>query len=100
MRTVCAVAAALLIRAAPACAQLVGGPAFVLFDARNGDFGSLSSRAMNTGAGFESYGLVTEFLTTPFEPVPEPATFALMIGGLAMLLAARVRMRRTTRLGA
>ncbi len=69
-----------------------GGPGFVLFDARNGDFGSLSSRAMNTGAGFESYGLVTEFLTTPFEPVPEPATFALMIGGLAMLLAARVRM--------
>ena len=55
---------------------------------------------MNTGAGFESYGLVTELLTTPFEPVPEPATFSLMIGGLAMLLAARLRMRRTTRLGA
>lgn len=43
----------------------------VFLDARNGSFGSDSSRAHNFGTGFESYGLVTEFKTTSIS-VPEP----------------------------
>lgn len=77
----------------------LGGPGFVLFDAHNGDFGDQSSRAMRFASGYESYGLVTEFLTTPFEVAPEPETWALMCGGLSMLLiiAKQARRRLVTR---
>lgn len=69
------------------------GPGYVLFDAHNGDFGTQSSRAMRLGGGFESYGLVTEFLTTPLDVVPEPAAWALTGGGVVVLLVVRRRRR-------
>lgn len=71
------------------------GPGFILFDAHNGDFGALSSRAFNCcGSGFESYGLVTEFLNTPLQLVPEASTWSLTSGGLVLLGVALARMRR------
>jgi probable HAF family extracellular repeat protein len=60
----------------------------LFLDARNGDFGSASSRADNFGPGFTSTGLVTQFTI----PVPEPGTWALFgIGALGLLACKRLR---------
>src|SRR5712691_5279134 len=55
----------------------------VFFDARNGTFGSNSSRAHDFGSGFESFGLVTGFSGDELAPVPEPATLTLLAPALA-----------------
>ena len=63
----------------------------VFFDGRFDDFGTTSSRAHNFGAGFESIGLVTEFLHETSTTVPEPSTYALMATGLAAIAFVRRR---------
>lgn len=69
-----------------------GSPGFVLFNARNGDFGNISSRALNCcGGGLESYGLVTRFLSTPFAVVPEASTWSMMRAALVMVVMLTVR---------
>lgn len=65
----------------------------VFFDARNGSFGTDSSRAHNFGSAFANYGLVTGFSDDGLTPVPEPATLTLLAPALAW--AAWRRHRRT-----
>jgi hypothetical protein len=55
----------------------------VFFDARNGTFGTDSSRAHNFGSEFANWGLVTGFSDDGLAPVPEPATLTLLAPVLA-----------------
>ena len=52
--------------------------------------GGIMSRAHNFGSGFDNRGLVTEFLLGDANPVPAPATWALVALGLLV-----VRRRRS-----
>lgn len=54
----------------------------VFFDSHFDTFGNISSRSQDFGAGFESTGMVTEFLRAPSTVVPEPSTYAMMASGL------------------
>lgn len=55
----------------------------VYFDARNGSFGTDSSRAHDFGSEFANWGLVTGFSDDGLAPVPEPATLTLLAPALA-----------------
>jgi len=61
-------------------------------EAYNGDANGIFSRMHNFGTGFAGYGLKTGFETGP-APVPEPATWAMMIGGFG-LVGGAMRYRR------
>lgn len=58
------------------------GGGFGGFQAGNGNFGDLTSRASNWVSGFNSYGLVTQFDVTP---VPVPGALLLFISGMCIL---------------
>jgi len=57
--------------------KATGGTLSGLFmDARNGDFGTDSSRMHDYGGSFESFGLVTQFVGSRGPAVPEAGTLA------------------------
>lgn len=66
----------------------------VFFDSHFDTFGNISSRSHDFGAGFESTGMVTEFLRASSTVVPEPSTYAMMAGGLLALGVAGRRKRK------
>lgn len=66
----------------------------VFFDARNGTFGTDSSRAHNFGTAFAEWGLVTGFSDAELTPVPEPATLVLLGPALAWTAWKRAGRRR------
>ncbi len=53
--------------------------------------GGVFSRAHNFGTGFIGRGLVTEFLTTQVQPIPEPSGLAVFAIGLAFFGVRRHR---------
>lgn len=61
-----------------------GSAGGVFLDARNGTFGTISSRAQNFGSAYDSYGLVTGF-DVAGSTVPEPASWALMVAGFGLV---------------
>lgn len=61
----------------------------VFLDSRTGDAGGVFSRMHDFGGGTTGYGLVTGFNESG--AVPEPATYAMLAGGLLLLLAGRRR---------
>jgi hypothetical protein len=63
----------------------------VFFDSQFETFGDISSRAHNFGAGYDSTGLVTEFLHAPLTTAPEPSTYVLIGAGLAAIALVRRR---------
>lgn len=69
------------------------GDGTVFLDARNGDFGTDSSRAHDFGTGFEGFGLVTEFSGPGNNVVPEAGTL-LSFGGLLFGLGGLALRRR------
>ncbi len=63
------------------------------FLANNGDANGIFSRVTDFGGGYEGYGLETGFIVDTPAAVPEPATWALLLGGFAL---AGVALRRRT----
>ena len=55
------------------------------YDARSGTAIGVFSRYQNFSDGTQGYGLVTQFA---FEPIPEPSTIVLLLGGLSGLVLA------------
>ena len=64
--------------------QVSSGGAF--YDARRGTATGIFSRYQDFSSGTQGFGLVTQFT---FEPVPEPCTLVLLLGGLSGLVLAR-----------
>ena len=64
------------------------------FKADDGDAGGVYSRAHDFGSGFEGYGLQTTFEVGAAPGVPEPAAWAMMAAGFA-LVGVAVRRRST-----
>jgi MYXO-CTERM domain-containing protein len=63
--------------------------------AQNGDFGGLSSRMVNGGAGGTTgYGLVTTFSVGPVSSVPEPGTMSMAAMGAGAVFGLAWRRRR------
>jgi hypothetical protein len=74
--------------------QMVGtGSGFL--DARNGTAAGQFSRAHNYGAGFENFGLKTQFTTADVNGVPEPASLAIWAIGLTLFGAGSRARRRS-----
>ena len=65
------------------------GSGTVYLDARNGTAGGIFSRMHDFGTGFEGFGLVTGF--NEGGSVPEPGTYAMIVGGLLVLMAKQRR---------
>lgn len=67
----------------------VPGTGFAFLDARNGDFGTDSSRAHNFGSGFDSFGLRTAFNLPGTAKVPDSGSTGLLlasaIGGCLLI---------------
>ena len=70
----------------------IGGASFM---ANAGDANGIYSRAYNFGTGDAGYGLVTTFDINPPAAVPEPASWAMMLGGFG-LTGGAMRSRRKT----
>lgn len=66
------------------------------FAANNGDAGGVYSRQHDFGTATSGYGLQTTFDFSPASAVPEPATWAMMIGGFGIVGMAMRRRRRMT----
>jgi hypothetical protein len=74
--------------------QVSSGGAF--YDARHGTATGVFSRYQNFSSGTQGFGLVTQFR---FEPVPEPCTLVLLLGGLSgLVLATLLRPQNSKRI--
>lgn len=70
----------------------------VFFRSNLGDAGGVYSRMHDFGSGYEGFGLVTTFETSPIGVVPEPGTWAMMILGFGVIGGAMRNARRKTTL--